>query len=63
MFCKNCGTPVPDGVKFCPQCGTPAGGNAGRTAAGGKTVQKSRTSGRPPVMAIAVCVILSLIHI
>ena len=57
MFCKTCGTPVPVGVKYCPQCGTPAGGNAGRTAAGGKTVQKSRTSGRPPVMAIAVGVI------
>ena len=22
MFCPNCGTQVPDGVKFCPTCGT-----------------------------------------
>ena len=21
MFCENCGTNVPDGIKFCPECG------------------------------------------
>ena len=21
MFCENCGTKVPDGIKFCPKCG------------------------------------------
>lgn len=21
MFCKFCGTPIPDGAKFCPKCG------------------------------------------
>lgn len=25
MFCKNCGTQLPDGTAFCPNCGTPAG--------------------------------------
>lgn len=23
MFCRNCGTELPDGAEFCPQCGTP----------------------------------------
>lgn len=23
MFCKNCGSMIPDGVNFCPACGTP----------------------------------------
>ena len=36
MFCKNCGSMIPDGVNFCPNCGTPAsipaGGQAARTA-------------------------------
>lgn len=25
MFCQNCGTQLPEGVKFCPECGTPVG--------------------------------------
>lgn len=24
MFCKKCGTQIPDGTKFCPTCGEPA---------------------------------------
>ncbi len=24
MFCKNCGTPIPEGAGFCPNCGTAA---------------------------------------
>lgn len=24
MFCKKCGTPIPDGYSFCSNCGTPA---------------------------------------
>lgn len=23
MFCSNCGSQVPDGVRFCPSCGSP----------------------------------------
>ena len=23
MFCQNCGTLLPEGVKFCPECGAP----------------------------------------
>ncbi|MCI5587815.1 MAG: zinc-ribbon domain-containing protein, partial [Lachnospiraceae bacterium] len=34
MFCKNCGTQVPDGTKFCPECGaeltSPADNDAGQ---------------------------------
>ena len=34
MFCKNCGTQVPDGTKFCPECGSelasPANNDAGQ---------------------------------
>ncbi|MBO4890402.1 MAG: zinc-ribbon domain-containing protein [Lachnospiraceae bacterium] len=26
MFCKNCGTNIPEGDNFCPNCGTPASG-------------------------------------
>ncbi len=27
MFCKHCGTTLPDGVKFCPSCGKPTPSN------------------------------------
>ena len=23
MYCKNCGTQIPEGSKYCPNCGTP----------------------------------------
>lgn len=29
MFCKYCGTSMPDSVKFCPSCGKPSGVQAG----------------------------------
>ncbi len=34
MFCRNCGTKIPDGAKFCPQCGTPSitSGSVNQTA-------------------------------
>lgn len=44
MFCRKCGTLIPDGSAFCPKCGTPVsgvpegtGGNSsGLQTAGGK---------------------------
>lgn len=32
MFCKSCGTQIPDGNKFCTKCGTPVEGVAQPTA-------------------------------
>ena len=29
MFCRKCGTLIPDGSAFCPKCGTPVSGAAG----------------------------------
>ena len=34
MFCRNCGTQLPEGSRFCPLCGTPV---ADITPAGGMT--------------------------
>jgi TM2 domain-containing membrane protein YozV len=25
MYCRNCGTQLPEGIRFCEQCGTAAG--------------------------------------
>lgn len=31
MYCRNCGSPLPDGTRFCPSCGTPAEAGEDRT--------------------------------
>lgn len=31
MYCRNCGSPLPDGTRFCPSCGTPAEASEDRT--------------------------------
>ena len=32
MFCKNCGSQIPEGVNFCPGCGTPVAVEPTRSA-------------------------------
>ena len=58
MFCKNCGTPVPDGVSFCPQCGTPTGMNPAGAAGG----QKNTAYGakKRPYLAIGLIAVLAV---
>lgn len=45
MFCKNCGTELPDGAGFCPSCGTPAGADAPKTA--GEPAQPTQQPAQP----------------
>ena len=35
MICKNCGTELPDNVKFCTECGAPVGGTERPATVGG----------------------------
>jgi hypothetical protein len=44
MFCKNCGTNIPDGGNFCPNCGTPAAGQGAAPAGAGSTRAASSAS-------------------
>jgi len=43
MYCKDCGTLVPDGARFCPKCGTEvtAGGSQSPQAEAGSPPAKS----------------------
>lgn len=41
MFCGNCGSPVPDGVKFCPACGEPVASGQQVGSTGGYVPQPS----------------------
>ena len=49
MFCKNCGTQVPDGTKFCPECGaeltSPADNDAGQISGTIQTETIQKTPG------------------
>ena len=45
MFCKNCGTEIPEGAGFCPSCGTPAGADAPKTA--GEPAQPTQQPAQP----------------
>lgn len=49
MFCKFCGKPLPDGVKFCPSCGKPTPlketGSFSRTADSSIKVKKTYNIG------------------
>ena len=44
MFCKNCGTQVPDGTKYCPSCGTPTGDNVANTSSSSSQMDAKATS-------------------
>lgn len=41
MFCKNCGTKIPEGFRFCPNCGIKIIGEI--PVQGGKVSQKGST--------------------
>lgn len=56
MFCKYCGTSMPDHVKFCPSCGKPSGVQAGSTGGspkkpGGPMVHPSGVKPYNPVQS------------
>jgi len=43
MFCKNCGSQIPDGINFCPNCG----GKVGQTTQNNFTANNSHSSAQP----------------
>ena len=61
MFCKNCGSPIADGIKFCPHCGTAVGGNDSAAAAAGHYPVQNKK--RPPYLAAGVLVVLAALAI
>ena len=44
MFCKNCGSQVPDGIAFCAVCGTPVAGAEAAPAAAEAAAPAEKTS-------------------
>ena len=50
MFCKNCGTNIPDGENFCPNCGAPAAGQ-GAAPAGAAPV-RAASNGLNPTLVL-----------
>ena len=59
MFCKNCGTQIPDGTKFCPNCGAQVETEAPKTETYTGTV--SGAPGGTPKRNIGVCILLSIV--
>lgn len=59
MFCKNCGTQVPEGTRFCPSCGCSLTEDsvADRGASPRPTVQKP---GRPTTY-LALSIIITIL--
>ena len=59
MFCKNCGTQVPEGTRFCPSCGCSLTEDsvADRGASPQQTVQKP---GRPTTY-LALSIIITIL--
>lgn len=51
MFCKNCGSEVPEGIAFCAACGTPVAG-APAAAAPAAAAPKADKSGLIKLIAI-----------
>lgn len=63
MFCKNCGSQVPEGIAFCAACGTPvAGAPAAAAPAAAPAAPKADKSGLIKLVAIiaVVAVVLGL---
>lgn len=44
MFCKKCGSKIPEGAKFCKKCGTPTGSVSQDTYNGEKNTHKDQYS-------------------
>lgn len=73
MYCKNCGTSIPDDVIFCPTCGAvqsatgaPTGGGPTETpmrAPTGAPAQKKKTSAGPLFWVGWICLMLGLISV
>ena len=59
MFCKNCGTQIPDGTKFCPNCGAQVETEAPKTETYTGTVNGA--TGGPKKRSIGVCILLSIV--
>lgn len=69
MFCRSCGSSLPDGVRFCPSCGTPVKGPRFDSNGGGCDSQPSPVAPSPASYArpinssrsLLVLVLLSLV--
>lgn len=55
MYCRNCGKPLPDGVRFCPACG------AAQTAADPRPVQPAPPQAQAPAKKKPVGLILAAV--
>lgn len=53
MFCKKCGSEIPDGSKVCPACGNPLAGK------GGKKPPKKKKSLTGWIAALSILLVLS----
>ena len=63
MYCKNCGTNIPEGKNFCPNCGTPTGATSNNSD---QTVYQGTVQGKgyhPNIEPrnIALAIIFSII--
>ena len=66
MFCKQCGTQLPDGSRFCAACGEDLGGSAGsvgvaavlgNSEVAAKEAERAETKSTMKVAIIAVVII------
>lgn len=55
MFCKNCGSQVPEGIAFCASCGTPVAGTPA-AAAPAAAAPKADKSGLIKLIAIILAI-------
>lgn len=52
MFCRNCGSDIPDTVKFCPKCGTMAAYTPPETASESVEPKKKRSIAGPIILTL-----------
>ncbi len=58
MICKNCGTQLPDNVKFCTKCGTPTAEDFDISAAGVERAVPRGFSAKKNIIIIIIAAIL-----